>query len=421
MTPPDRPVKQKARRHRFPIVSRNLHGPRGHSWIVQPIAATRPLERRFYRLMMMDRYLWRGAHSSSPRFAAKQALVEELHAVQGFDQPRAPDPIPEIAAEELTAERFWALSEGLTRVVVIRGFGHTRAHRTWTPQALADRFANERCAVIEYDEGSLERGWDTGAELVEMGVPELLRRMQDEPLYLSNSTELVAKDPSLIDDLELPRIRDALLPDSRGWDELVSTNFFISSRNVYTSMHHAPGGNFFLQVAGRKRWYLIDPKWTAWVHPVNGRPFQYCNSAFAGFQARRRMGVPNPLANLPHSIVTLEPGDLLYNAPWWWHEIENLDAFTVGCAVRHVPRPGRRSPSWANHRLFTATSLYPVMRALSFAHYARQRLTGSTTPMREGFNAMLTALLYRSFRRRRAAAAVSVAAVPAGRERSSRA
>ncbi len=367
-------------------------------------AARNPrLERRFYRLMMQDRYLWRGPHSESPRFAAKQALVEQLHAHSGFDRPRAPSLVPEISVDELTAERFWALSDGLTKVVVIRGFGRTRAHQTWSRASLSQRLAGERCAVLEYDEGSLERGWDTGAKLVQMEVAEFLRRMSDEPLYLSNSTELFSRFPDMVDDLELERIRGALIPKAEGWDELVSTNVFISAKGVYTSMHHAPGGNFFLQVAGRKRWFLIDPKWTAYVHPVAGRPFQYCNSAFAGFQARARMGVDNPLARLPHSVVTLEPGDLLYNAPWWWHEIQNLDDFTVGCAVRHVPRPGRRSPSWSNHRLFTATSLYPAMRLMTFAHYVRQRLTGSEVPLRDSFNTMLTTLLYRSFRGRRAA------------------
>jgi hypothetical protein len=353
--------------------------------------------------MMLDRYLWRGQHSASPRFEAKQAIVEQLHAHSGFTGPRAPERVPEIEARELTAERFWQLSEGLTRVVVIRNFGETRAHATWTPGHLAERLAGERCAVIEYDADSLERGWDAGAKLIEMGVAEFLDRMADEPLYLSNSTELVSKCPTLVDDLELERIRAALLPGTEGWDELISTNFFISGREVYTSMHHAPGGNFFLQVAGRKRWYLIDPTWTAHVHPVNGRPFQYCNSAFAGFQARRRMGLENPLANLPHMIVDLEPGDLLYNAPWWWHEIENLDDFTVGCAVRHIPRPGRASPSWSNHPLFTATSLYPAMRAATFGHYLRQRVTGERAPLRDRFNLVLAERLYRSFRERRAA------------------
>ena len=35
-------------------------------------------------------------------------------------------------------------------------------------------------------------------------------------------------------------------------------------------------------------------------------------------------------ANLPRLEVILEPGDVLFNAPWWWHTVENLDDLTVG-------------------------------------------------------------------------------------------
>ena len=32
--------------------------------------------------------------------------------------------------------------------------------------------------------------------------------------------------------------------------------------------------------------------------------------------------------------ATLEPGDVLFNPPWWWHSIKNVDATTVGVASR---------------------------------------------------------------------------------------
>lgn len=46
------------------------------------------------------------------------------------------------------------------------------------------------------------------------------------------------------------------------------------------------------------------------------RPFTYCLSAFG---ARGSTDSDSPIARLPRFEVTLEPGDLLYNAPWWWH------------------------------------------------------------------------------------------------------
>lgn len=360
----------------------------------------RALAARFYALMMLDRVLWRGPHKESPRFAAKQALVEEMLARSPFSRPIAPAPLLELQAEGLTAEAFWAASRQLHRPVVIRGFARdTRAVQGWTPEALSARIGHQVCTVAHYDEDSLREPWNRGVDVLRMDFNTYLARMRDERLYISNSTEVVANCPGLVDDLELERIRAAFGRPGTTWDELVGTNVFISSAKVSTSIHHAMGGNFFLQIAGRKTWTLMDPRYTAYIHPVNGRPFQYCNSAYGGYRvgAYNGLGDDNPLLWLPRFEVTLEPGDLLYNAPWWWHEVENLDPFVVGCAVRHIPQPGRASPGWANHPLFTLTSLYPAARAATFAHYLRQRLTGDTRSMREWFNKVQMKALYKSF------------------------
>ncbi|MFT4623688.1 MAG: hypothetical protein ACI8PZ_002344 [Myxococcota bacterium] len=368
-------------------------------------AATKQLEARFYRLMMLDRYLWRGKHSESPRFSRKQAIVDEMHRELGLDRAREPEPIAEIDISELTLERFREVSDNLRRIVVVRGFGRDmRAVNTWTPEFLVGKLGEAPCNALKYEHETVTEGWDKGAEVVTLPFREYIERMADERLYLNNSTDIITSCPELIDDLELDRIREMFTDSAGGWDELVTTNFFISSNTVLTSVHHAPGGNFFLQLAGRKRWTVIDPAYTAFVHPVNGRPFQYCNSAYGGFRAAelRGEGPDHPLACIPRQQATLEPGDLLYNAPWWWHEVENLDVFNVGCAVRHVPRPFRRAPSWSNHRLFTATSLYPALRAATYAHYLRYRLTGDTTPFREVLNRLIIGLLHRSLKANKA-------------------
>ncbi len=366
---------------------------------------TRALERRFYSLMTLDRYLWRGRHSESPRFAAKQATVAALHRVSGLSTPRAPAPVPELDVAELTVPRFLARTDQLRRVCVIRGFARGRLGDRWSEARLRARLAGRDCAVIRYRPETFERGWDVGAALERVDFGEFLDRMKREPLYLNNSAELLAACPELVDALELGRVRRRFLPGGdAGWDELLSTNLFVGGRQVFTAVHCAMGGNFFLQLAGRKRWTLVDPDWSAWLHPVNGRPFQYCNSAFGGYRAGERLGLGdrNPLLRVPRLEVVLEPGDLLYNAPWWWHEVENLDDYTVACAVRHAPAPFQPSPSWRNHRLFSLTSTYPAMRALALAHYARWRVTGHDAPLREVVNKLLVRLLYKSLERHRA-------------------
>ncbi len=358
------------------------------------------LERRLYTLILADRYLWHGTPSESPRFPERLRIVEQLQRNCEFQTQRPAGNLPTFRAEGLDYEQFYRASDGYSRPVVVRRFGEPliRSGR-WTREQLATRLRGQTCAVVAFDDNSRMRAWDSGVTFNQMTFDSFLERMADEDLYLNNSTEIVETCPELLEDLKLTTLRQFTSPGDT-WDELLTTNFFIGSRRVRSSIHAAFGGNFFLNLAGRKRWRLIAPEHSALLHPVTARPFQYVRSACGGFyRSEARAMHDNIFTRLPHYEVILEPGDLLYNAPWWWHEVDNLDDFTVGCAVRHFPAPFRRSPSWSNHRLFTLASTYPASRALMFGHFLMQQLTGGRQPLRTFANQLMVRMLYRSFRR----------------------
>lgn len=363
--------------------------------------ATLALERELYRLIIADRYLWKGQPSQSPRFARQAEIVAELHARSPFQAPRAPEPLPAYPADGMDRARFMEVTGGLTRPVIIRGFGRDmRAVQRWTPDYLREKLAGKTCAVVVYDEETRLRSWDKNLEFVQMGFGEYLDRMVHEDIYINNRTEIVESCPALLDDLELGRIQQRFTEPGSRWDELVTTNFFIGARRVHSSVHAAFGGNFFFNIAGRKRWLMIDPIYSAYIHPIPAKPFQYVRSACGGYRRCAEQGQhDNIFVRLPHFEAVLEPGDLLYNTPWFWHEVENLEDFTVGCAIRHFPRPLRASPSWSNHPLFTLTSLYPRTRALMFGHYLRHRVTGNDEPLRNIANKLMIKRLYSSFQR----------------------
>jgi Cupin-like domain len=359
------------------------------------------LERELYRLIIADLYLWKGQPSKSPRFARREEIVATLHAICPYQQPRAPEPLPAFDAEGMDRARFMEVTQGLTRPVIIRGFGRDmRATRYWTPDYLRERLAGKTCAAVVYDEETRLRSWDRDLKFVEMDFSEYLTRMVHEDIYINNRTELVESCPALLADLELDRIHTTFTDPSSRWDELVTTNFFIGARRVHSSVHAAFGGNFFLNIVGRKRWLMIDPCYSAYIHPIPAQPFQYVRAGCGGYRRCAEQGQhDNIFVRLPHFEAVLEPGDLLYNTPWFWHEVENLEDFTVGCAVRHFPTPLRASPSWSNHPLFTLTSLYPRSRALMFGHWLRHRLTGNDEPLRNIANKLMIKRLYQSFRR----------------------
>lgn len=350
------------------------------------------LERRFYTLFLADQRRWTGKPSQSPRYAEQCALVDAVRALH--PAPVAPRPLTELPADT-TREAFLQATDGLRRPVVIRGFAdHMPAVRTWTQDHLRERLGETSCAIVHYDDASLERAWDTGVEIAPMRFADYLAKMADGRVYLNNSSELFTKHPDLLADLDIQRLRDQFCSPGR-WDELLTTQLFIGGRIVRSALHAAFGGNFFLQLAGRKRWVLMDPAHSVALHAIPGRPFQYVISA-----AGRYWGADNPvLERIPRREVTLNPGDLLYNTPWWWHDVQNLDDFTVGCAVRHFPTPGHRSPSWANHAIFTRHSTYPRSRATMFAHRAAASVGLTGPSMQAWANQHVSERLNRSFAR----------------------
>ena len=250
--------------------------------VLMKTESQRRLEHRLSWLILADRYRWRGVPSKSPRFPERVQIVEQLHRLSSFQTPLKSQPLASYASDELDAEGFSAATFGYSRPVVIRGFGRfLPGFGAFTPSYLRQQLQGKKCAVVAFDEVSRMRAWDSGVAFASMAFEEFLERMPHEDIYLNNSTELVEACPEILRNLDLHAIQKLLRPVC--WDELVTTNFFIGSQRVRSSIHAAFGGNFFLNLAGRKRWRLIAPEHSALLHPVTARPFQYVRSACGGF------------------------------------------------------------------------------------------------------------------------------------------
>lgn len=108
-----------------------------------------------------------------------------------------------------------------------------------------------------------------------------------------------------------------------------------------TGWHCAPGNNWFIQVAGSKRWYFMDPKYSAFMLSMRGGTVNMLSGS-------RKPGLV--FNRLPLSYVDVQAGDLLYNPDWYWHTIQNKEGLAIGCPIREF----NRSLSWQNNAQFTA-------------------------------------------------------------------
>jgi len=94
-----------------------------------------------------------------------------------------------------------------------------------------------------------------------------------------------------------------------------------------TGWHCAAGNNWFVQAIGRKRWFFLDPKYSAYMQPLRGGKVNMMTGT---------LKMADLVQYLPVQIGDLNPGDLLYNPDWQWHTIQNFEGLSIGVPIREV-------------------------------------------------------------------------------------
>lgn len=107
---------------------------------------------------------------------------------------------------------------------------------------------------------------------------------------------------------------------------------FVGREGTGTAFHHAAVYNWFYQIDGKKHWWFVDPYDSYLIYPI------YLLGRAAGASAILFPDEFNPTFNLfpycPVYSAVLDPGDVLFNPPWWWHAIKNVTPTTVAVASR---------------------------------------------------------------------------------------
>ena len=253
------------------------------------------------------------------------------------------EPVPELTLDDYSFAELRRRSHDFRGPVVVRGlFAQAPALELWeSPEYFLERGGDEIYLVAT--RGQLAKQLELAGQhdpkdfaqvfpLTEMRLSEIIARMQDgEPLYINNLDTIFHRDPRLLADLAIPKIV------TEWWEgpdvplNPVMVQMFMGmgnadpARTTGSGLHCARHGNFFIQVVGTKRWTMVDPRHTLFVHPT----LRYEQPACAAT-------APFDLEALPRQKVTLRPGDALYNPPWMWHQVQNDAGWTIGCATREL-------------------------------------------------------------------------------------
>uniref|UniRef100_A0A6B2L6F8 JmjC domain-containing protein n=1 Tax=Arcella intermedia TaxID=1963864 RepID=A0A6B2L6F8_9EUKA len=179
--------------------------------------------------------------------------------------------------------------------------------------------------------------WD----YIDIDFTEMNRTQKDRFLYYSGTIESFSEE--LIGDLE-PQ-DEIKIPLRDGADEINQyTTIWMGQVGVSAQTHFDRSLNFHTMLYGRKEFILISPEFheEMKVYPISHIHYQQTQLNFESVLTERNNFVPsNFQANQKIFKSILEPGDMLFLPPYWFHH--------VSC----IP-PSPESPSY-NFCISTAT------------------------------------------------------------------
>ena len=222
-------------------------------------------------------------------------------------------PLPSFDWKNRTPEEFYEEYIKTPHPVVLRGFlKEFVSLEDWGFDRMVEKFGEEEVYL-------------TKPELD--GYPGKLKEVNEPNVYLHNSEVLFDRHTEFFEGLNYHKL-EPYTRRKKGFAQ-----FFIGRKKTGAPMHCASSWNFFFMLDGQKTWYFVHPNDSAYVYPFYRMGM---NATFAHNMYPDDYNKDDyPLMEYcPYYEVTLEPGDLLFNPPWWWHSIRNVSEKTVAVASR---------------------------------------------------------------------------------------
>lgn len=292
-----------------------------------PTSALRRRDERAYDAVWLAQHLLGRRAFTGLDQRLRRRLAEQL-AAGGLGGER---PIDRVRG--LDRDRFHRDYVDRSTPVVLAGAATDwPAVATWTPRWIADRYGADPVVLIAASTT------DLGTDAPKQGgrrstLGEVIARMEAGHADYARFVPLLHAHPELEADLDrawLSRMA-ARIKGGQAWQ------LFLGGAGTDTAVHAAMGGNLFVQVHGRKRWWIVSPRYNLVFDPPRiGSPY---------FHSRLDVTrADHPLwRHVDVWTCELSPGDVLYNPPFFWHQVHN-PTVSIGVGYRwYAPAPILRS------------------------------------------------------------------------------
>jgi Cupin-like domain len=134
-------------------------------------------------------------------------------------------------------------------------------------------------------------------------------------------------------------IQTLMSPREWMWESCHSENKPHSSTiwmgSASATMHYDPQHNLFVQLRGRKRFYLLDPKHIDTDAAVHLFPLMHASDR------QSQSDYYNVTSHIDAIVADLYPGQVLFLPAYWLHRVEPLDDFSMSVNVWVDSEPSR--------------------------------------------------------------------------------
>lgn len=260
---------------------------------------------------------------------------------------REPTQIPSIQAEDYSFESMRAATDNFRHPAVVRGFFKgTKATEKWTdPEYLSSIIGEFTIPVVmkaQYNTVQNERATmkfrEAFADVLEnpecskyLFFPVQSRENFNHSSLGANQALKHKVNEIVVRDLELDRIWPGFGTSAHstfyGSQLVIGRGTNDSDATTGTGWHCAAGNNWFAQVTGKKRWYFMDPEYSAYMSPLRGGKVNMQTGNREMYKIQD---------NIPIRYSDIYAGDLLYNPDWEWHTIKNYEGLSIGVPIREV-------------------------------------------------------------------------------------
>jgi ribosomal protein L16 Arg81 hydroxylase len=273
-------------------------------------------DRYRYNLLWLAEHFFYSKKANQARRKLGASLSKKIPEELGGLGDHGENHIPVPVIDGTNIEEFIENYRDKSHPVVLKNVASSwPLFKKWNPDFFSNQYPEDPVILFDAAIENSKRAYTEGKKTKSVSLSEFIESMKNGGKDYARLLPLLDQHPELLEDMDVNWLRAAA---NNGSKKSIKHQLFIGGAGTSTSMHCAIGSNLFIQVHGRKQWWIYSNKNAPLLDPIVDRSVFF----------RSQVNSENPEDGFKKAdgwTVVLEPGDILYNPPFFWHQARGLD------------------------------------------------------------------------------------------------